>query len=51
MDSHLQRLELQAGVADDHYFAIEDATARQLRRQAGSQLGEVPIHRFLIAAL
>src|SRR5437867_6246156 len=51
MNAQEQRFEVQSRSADDHYFAVDDASIGKRLGERREELGEVSVHRFLIATL
>src|SRR5213592_4253324 len=51
MDAEQQRLEVEPAGADDDDLTVDDAALGQRRGEGCDELGEVAIHRLLVAAL
>src|SRR6266498_3839345 len=51
MDAQEQRLEVEPPFPDDDDLAVEDTACGERRTQRLNELGEVPVHRPLVAAL
>src|SRR3989442_10146658 len=51
MDAEEQRLEVEPAHADDDDLAVDDTALGQRRGEGCDELGEVTVHRLLVAAL
>src|SRR5215813_7154899 len=51
MKPQLERIEVQAGLSDNHDLSIENAALGSLRKHHLDNFGEIAIQRFIVAAL